>query len=395
MIFTVVKYLVAFDAALAIAVFVYSLSVGIGLSDIFPFCVMLLVASIPVALPATFTLASAVGTRELAGRGVLVSRLSAIEEAAAMDTLATDRTGTLTKNELSVAVVKPALPYSREDVLRFAAMASDESTQDPIDLAILRAGGSPMGSSAGYTVQKFIPFEPSTKYSEALVKHGASLMRIVKGAPAAVAALIGTTSPADAENLAAEGYRVLAVATGAEQSMAIAGFVALLDPPRDDSAALVASLRRLGIRVLMITGDGAATARTVAAQVGISGPACQPDGIRRDPRRAAMECNVFAGVFPEDKFRLVEALQAAGHTVGMTGDGVNDAPALKQAEVGVAVANATDVAKAAASIVLTNPGLGDVVSAIETSRRIYQPMLTYTLKKSSRPSRSRFSFLWA
>jgi H+-transporting ATPase len=131
----------------------------------------------------------------------------------------------------------------------------------------------------------------------------------------------------------------------------------------------------------MITGDGPATARTVATQVGITGGACPPERLRADPERAASECDVFAGVFPEDKFQLVRALQHAGHIVGMTGDGVNDAPALKQAEVGVAVANATDVAKAAASIVLTNPGLSDVVSAIETSRRIYQRMLTYTLNK--------------
>jgi len=381
MIFTVVKYLVAFDAVLALAVLVYSLSVGIGASDILPFCVMLLVASIPVALPATFTLASAVGTRELAGRGVLVSRLSAIEEAAAMDTLATDKTGTLTKNELSVAVVKPEPPYSEQDVLRFAALASDDATQDPVDLAILRAPRRQMGMNAEYTIQKFIPFEPSTKYSEALVKRGAELMRIVKGAPVAVAELIGSPSLPAAEELAAQGYRVLAVAAGSEQSMTLAGFIALLDPPRDDSAALVAGLHSLGIRVLMVTGDAPATAQTVATKVGIMGQACAPDRIRTDTGSAVSECGVFAGVFPEDKFKLVQALQRAGHTVGMTGDGVNDAPALRQAEVGVAVANATDVAKAAASIVLTKPGLGDVVSAIETSRRIYQRMLTYTLNK--------------
>ncbi len=381
MIFTVVQYLVVFDAALAIAVFIYSLSLGIGLSDILPFCVMLLVASIPVALPATFTLASAVGTRELAGRGVLVSRLSAIEEAAAMDALATDKTGTLTRNELSVAVVKPVPPHSAQDVLRFAALASDEATQDPIDLAILRAAPGQIPKTADYAIQKFIPFEPSTKYSEAWVKRSADVIRIVKGAPAAIAALIHTASLPDEEHLAAEGYRVLAVAAGPEQAMTIAGFIALLDPPRDDSAALVASLHNLGIRVLMITGDGLATAQTVAAKVGIDGHSCLPDRIRTDPQEAATQCDVFAGVFPEDKFRLVEVLQGAGHTVGMTGDGVNDAPALKQAEVGIAVANATDVAKAAASIVLTKPGLTDVVSAIETSRRIYQRMLTYTLNK--------------
>ncbi len=381
MIFAVVKYLVAFDVVLAGLVFVYALNAGIGLGDIVPFCVMLLVASIPVALPATFTLASAVGTRELAQRGVLVSRLSAIEEAAAMDTLATDKTGTLTKNELSVAMVTAIAPATEADVLRFAALASDEATQDPIDLAILAAARSRNVTSPEYAIQKFVPFEPSTKYSEALAKRGADVVRIVKGAPPAIAALTGASAFPEADRLAGEGYRVLAIAAGPEPAITIVGFLALLDPPRDDSAALVANLQRLGIRVLMITGDGLATARTVAAKVGIAGQACSSDRIRADAAAAATQCNVFAGVFPEDKFRLVQALQRAGHIVGMTGDGVNDAPALKQAEVGVAVSNATDVAKAAASIVLTNPGLGDVVSAVETSRRIYQRMLTYTLNK--------------
>lgn len=380
MIFTVVKYLVAFDAALAVLVLAFSLKAGIGLGDILPFCVMLLVASIPVALPATFTLASAVGTRELAHLGVLVSRLSAIEEAAALDVLATDKTGTLTKNELSVAAIAAVPPYSEAEVIRFAALASDEATQDPIDLAIFAARRQ-YPDTPEDVVQKFVPFEPSTKYSEASVKHGADFIRIVKGAPAAISALLRAPLPPEADQLAGDGYRVLAIAAGPEQSMTLAGFVALLDPPREDSAALIASLQGLGIRILMITGDGLATARTVAAKVGIGGQACSPDRIRTDPAAAARDCDVFAGVFPEDKFRLVQALQRDGHIVGMTGDGVNDAPALKQAEVGVAVANATDVAKAAASIVLTKPGLSDVVSAIQTSRRIYQRMLTYTLNK--------------
>ena len=380
-IFTIVKYLVAFDVVLAGLVLVYALSAGIGLGDILPFCLMLLVASIPVALPATFTLASALGTQELARRGVLVSRLSAIEEAAAMDVLATDKTGTLTKNELSVAIVEPIAPYSEQDVIRYAALASDDATQDPIDLAILAAARSHKVSTGDFTVRKFVPFDPSTKCSESLVQHGTDQMRIVKGAPSTIATFVGMSAFPEAEKLATDGYRVLAVATSSEQHLDTAGFLALLDPPRDDSAHLVANLKQLGVRILMITGDGPATAATVATQVGITGAACSPDRLRSDPERAAAECDVFAGVFPEDKFRLVQALQHACHIVGMTGDGVNDAPALKQAEVGVAVANATDVAKAAASIVLTNPGLGDVVSAVETSRRIYQRMLTYTLNK--------------
>lgn len=381
MIFTVVKYLVALDVVLAGLVLAYALKVGMGLGDIMPFCLMLLVASIPVALPATFTLASALGTQALAQRGVLVSRLSAIEEAAAMDVLATDKTGTLTRNELSVAKIIAMAPYSEADVVRFAALASDEATQDPLDLAILAAARSRSVSTSDYTVNKFVPFEPSTKRSEALVQWGPSIMRVIKGSPSAVAESVDTPLANGADNLAAQGYRVLAVAVGNDRGMKIAGFLGLLDPPRDDSARLVASLQSLGIRVLMVTGDALATARTVATQVGITGQACSSDRVRSDAKDAAAECTIFAGVFPEDKFGLVQGLQRAGHIAGMTGDGVNDAPALKQAEVGIAVANATDVAKAAASIILTRPGLGDVVSAVETSRRIYQRMLTYTLNK--------------
>ena len=380
MIFTIVKYLLAFDVILAVLVLAWTLHGGMALADVLPFCLMLLVASIPVALPATFTVASALGTRELAEKGVLVSHLAAIEEAAAMDTLATDKTGTLTKNELTLAAVEPVAPSNETDVLRFAVLASDESTQDAIDLAILAAARQKGIGKAEFTVVHFTPFDPSTKCSEALVRHGAETIRIVKGAPVVVARMAGLTTLPQADRLAGEGYRVLAVATG-QNEMKVAGFLALLDPPREESAGLVASLRDLGIRVLMITGDGLATARSVATRVGITGSACTAETFRSNPAAVVAECDVFAGVLPEDKFQLVRTLQGAGHVVGMTGDGVNDAPALKQAEVGVAVSNATDVAKAAASIVLTSPGLEDVIAAVETSRRIYQRMLTYTLNK--------------
>ncbi len=173
---------------------------------------------------------------------------------------------------------------------------------------------------------------------------------------------------------------MLAVAGGADGILRLIGLLALQDPPREDSKSLVARLNQLGVRVAMVTGDGLATARAVAAQVGIAGLACSSRDLRENIGRA-LDCAVFAGVFPEDKFQLVRALQHAGHVVGMTGDGVNDAPALKQAEVGIAVATATDVAKASASLVLTNPGLTDTLAAVETSRCIYQRMLTYTLNK--------------
>ena len=380
-IFSIVKYLVAMDTALAAAVFVYAVVVSMPLADTLPFVLILLVASVPVALPATFTLATALGAVELAGNGVLVTRLSAIEEAAAMDMLCSDKTGTITKNQLSLATLHPCVPFSGQELLRFAAYASDEASQDPIDLAVFARARTEGVLSSPVRKLKFIPFEPASKLAEAIVAQDGKELQAVKGAPQAVAGRVGIAdTDADVERLAAGGFRVLAVAGGTAGALRLMGFLTFQDPPREDSASLISKLKQLGVRVAMVTGDGLATAQAVAEQVGISGRACSSHDLREHIDRV-LNCAVFAGVFPEDKFQLVRALQRAGHVVGMTGDGVNDAPALKQAEVGIAVATATDVAKAAASIVLTNPGLTDAVAAVETSRRIYQRMLTYTLNK--------------
>ena len=186
---------------------------------------------------------------------------------------------------------------------------------------------------------------------------------------------------ADLERFAAQGFRVLAVAAGPEDDLRFAGLLALEDPPRNDSKGLIESLRNLGVRVIMISGDNLATARAVATRVGIGVRAVEPKDLEKEGASEILQSDIFAGVYPEDKFNIVRALQRAGIVTGMTGDGVNDAPALKQAEVGIAVANATDVAKAAASLVLTNPGITDILAAVKTSRRIYQRMLAYTLNK--------------
>jgi len=378
-IFTIVRYLGLMDAVLVAALLAYAAVVHLPLAETLPFALILLVASVPVALPATFTLATGLGALELATRGVLVTRVSAIEEAAAMDVLCSDKTGTITLNQLTLAALRPYAPFSEQELLRFAAYASDEATQDPIDLAILARAGTGATPPAGRTL---IPFDPATKLAEAVIEENGQPLRAIKGAPQAISARVADAPniTAEVEALAAHGYRVLAVAAGTDEDLRLAGLLALQDPPRPDSKALVQRLGELGVRVLMVTGDGLATARAVASEVGIGGEACSSPELRGDLGRA-LQCNVFAGVFPEDKFRLVAALQQAGHIVGMTGDGVNDAPALKQAEVGIAVANATDVAKASASLVLTNPGLTDTIAAVETSRRIYQRMLTYTLNK--------------
>ena len=382
-IFTIVKYLVAVDAALVTALLVYALATGLALGDVIPFVLILLVASVPAALPATFTLATALGARELARSGVLVTRLSAIEEAAAMDVLASDKTGTITENRLALAGLQPIAPHSEAELLRAAALACDEATQDPIDLAILEAARAQSVLADPPQRLQFIPFDPATKRSEGVFRDAGRNLRVVKGAVRAVCSLCARAPDldADVDRMAAKGYRILAVAAGPDGNLDMLGLLALQDPPRADSKSLIDNLRGLGVRVVMVTGDDLATARAVAAEVGLGDRACPPEVLHGEGNTNLMDCDVFARVFPEDKFHLVQALQRGGHVVGMTGDGVNDAPALKQAEVGIAVANATDVAKASASLVLTNPGLSDALAAVETSRRIYQRMLTYTLNK--------------
>jgi H+-transporting ATPase len=378
----IVKYLVAMNLILVAAILIYGVTTSLQWSLLLPFILILLVASVPVALPATFTLATALGSLELSRRGVVVTRLSAITESAGMDVLCSDKTGTITKNQLALADSHAYPPYTQEELLRLAALVSDDATQDPIDLAILQGAADRQISVDMAQRVDFTPFDPMTKRTEALVRQNGHDLRVVKGFPQAVMAMTanGVDPTPDLDSLAAGGYRVLAVAAGQNGDLRLAGLVALQDPPRDDSKTVVQRLRDLGVRVLMITGDSLATAQAIARQVGITGEACSADAVHQG-RHDSTECEVFAGVFPEDKFQLVKNLQQAGHVVGMTGDGVNDAPALKQAEVGVAVANATDVAKAAASLVLTNPGLSDMLAAVEVGRRIYQRMLTYTLNK--------------
>jgi H+-transporting ATPase len=381
-VFSVTRALVILDSLLALAVIAYALVTYLPITEILPFALILLVASVPVALPATFAIATALGAQELSHEGVLVTNLSAIEEAAGMDVLCTDKTGTITQNQLSV-VNLCSYALNENDLLHLAAMACDPSTQDPLDLAILgRAQVS--GVSPDFDLQQqFLPFDPATKRSEAYFQGNGELIHVAKGAPHAIAPLckdIPKLLDVDVDNLAAQGFRVLAVAHGDGQTMQLTGLVSLQDPPRPDSAVLIGQLHNLGIRVVMVTGDGLATALAVARHVGIGDHGCPaqaiPDEGSPDPA-----CDVFAEVLPEQKYILVQAIQKDGHIVGMTGDGVNDAPALKQAQVGIAVSSATDVAKAAASLVLTSPGLENILGAIQVSRQIYQRMLTYTLNK--------------
>jgi len=383
----IAKYLAVVVVALAAAVFVYWGIEGKSFLDVLPFGLMLLVLSVPVALPAMFTTSATLGAQGLAQNGILVTRLSAIEDAASMDVICLDKTGTVTQNRLSVEALEPQGSRSADELLHLAALASDEATQDPIDLAILGAAGD-HGLTDASSRESFVPFDPDTKRSEATVRENGKLLRVIKGAPSVVAELAGTGWPEiapDVERLSAGGSRLLAVAAGDGSSLQLVGLVALADPPRPESAELIRRLHGSGMRVLLVTGDGEDTARAVATKVGITGAVAPPGTLHEglDPEDAS-RFEVFAGVLPADKFYLVEALQKSGHVVGMTGDGVNDAPALRQADVGIAVADSTDVAKAAASLVLTRPGLGEIMAAVQGSRRIYERMKTFVVTMIAR-----------
>ena len=375
----VVRNLGAFSGTVIVALIAYAYALGLPLLEIVPLVLTAVLASIPAALPATFTLATALGARALAKVGVLPTRLSAVDEAATMDVLCVDKTGTLTSNALSVAAVHAAAGLSAAHVLAFAALASSDGGQDPVDSAI-RAAAKGDDDAGAPTLQSFTPFDPATKMSSAIVSTPAGeQQRVVKGAFTVVSQLTGAqaTLESDAEALEADGSRVLAVAAGPPAAMVLIGLIALSDPPRSDSAELVSKLRSLGVRTVMVTGDAPATASVVAAAVGLRGPVCLPGPIPHGVTSDTFA--VFAGVLPEDKYKLVKAFQAAGHVVGMCGDGANDAPALRQAQFGMAVSTATDVAKSAAGMVLTEPGLVGIVAAVTEGRLAFQRIQTYAL----------------
>jgi H+-transporting ATPase len=374
---TVVRYLLVLDAVLVVLFVGDGLLRGTSLTLLAPFVLILLIASVPVALPATFTVASSLESRRLSEEGVLVTGLSAVEDAAGMDLLCSDKTGTLTQNRQTVTDLRPLVSGTEVELLSLAAAACDLSTQDPIDLAVLAEAARRSAPTLERT--RFLPFDPAIKRSEATVRKGSEEWRVVLGQPAVVTAL--TVSPPGlddwVERRGAEGFRLLAVAAGPEGALRFVGMLALADPVREDAPLLLRQLHDLGVRVVMVTGDSLPTARAVAASLGLSGPV----GSRDELARGSPEFVGYAGVYPEDKFDLVRALQHHGQIVGMTGDGVNDAPALKQAEVGIAVANASDVAKASAKLVLTRPGLAGIVSAVQSGRRVYRRMLTWMLNK--------------
>jgi H+-transporting ATPase len=374
----VVRNLAIFNGVLIALLVAYALVRKMPRGDIIHLVLTAILASIPVALPATFTLAAAIGARALARVGVLPTRLSAVDEAATTDVLCSDKTGTLTLNQLTITAIRPETGFDEPHLLAIAALASSDGGQDPVDAAI-RAASARQTIADPPKLTKLVPFDPATKLSEATAvdaKGGA--LRAVKGAFAVVAKLAeaSPTAAATAKELEGKGFRVLAVAAGAT-TLKLVGIVALSDPPRPDAGNLIKELLALGVRTVMVTGDAPATAEIIARKVGLEGAVCPPGPIPANVRPE--DFAVFAGVMPEDKYHLVQAFQKTGHTVGMCGDGANDAPALRQAQMGIAVSTATDVAKSAAGIVLTKPGLEGVVAAVKEGRVTFQRILTYTV----------------
>jgi len=385
-------YLIFLAVGLVIVIFLVSIFRGQNILEIIQFSLILTVASIPAALPAVLSVTMAIGAMALAKKEAIVSKLVAIEEMAGMDVLCSDKTGTITKNALTLGGTKPYAEFTENDVLLFSTLASREEDQDPIDKAILTKTKSTPAISDRINrnkVTSFKPFDPVVKRTEATVQgEDGSQFKVTKGAPQAILALIEDKKAIndkltdDVNEFAKKGYRALGVArTNKEDRWQFAGLIALFDPPREDSAETIKTAQSMGVNVKMVTGDHIAIAKEISSQVNLGNnivlPAAFLDKPDSEAQRVVEEAEGFAEVFPEHKYRIVELLQNKGRIVGMTGDGVNDAPALKKANAGIAVEGATDAAKSAADIVLTKPGLSVIIDAIKESRKIFQRMTNY------------------
>ena len=387
-------YLIWLSLALVAVLVIVELFRGVAVLDLIQFALILTVAAIPVAMPAVLSVTMAVGAVALSRMKAIVTRLESIEEMAGIDVLCSDKTGTLTQNRLALG--DPVVIEARDpaEVTLAAALACQPEAGDAIDRAVI-AGLADPGALGAYHQTRFVPFDPVSKRTSAEISGGPGTFTVTKGAPQIV---LGLCTPDDAaatraresvQQLAAAGYRTLGVARRDGQGpWRFLGLLPLSDPPREDSADTIRRATEHGITVKMLTGDNTAIAAEIAARVGLGRdivPAA--DLLGSDPQRqiteAAMarieELDGFAEVFPEHKYAIVKALQGNGHIVGMTGDGVNDAPALKQADAGIAVTDATDAARAAADLVLTAPGLSVIISAIEQARIIFERMNSYAI----------------
>jgi len=388
------NYLIVFALALVILIMAVGVIRHEGFMEMFQFALVLMVAAIPAALPAVLSVTMAVGASVLARKEAIVSKLASIEEMAGMDILCSDKTGTITKNELTVAEVVPFGSFTGDQVLLYASMASNAEDEDVIDNAILEMTKAKPGlweQTGSYTTKQFKAFDPVSKRTEAVLQGPEDhQLKVAKGAPQMILELtgksdhIGTEVDSHVNDFAGKGYRALGVAmSNSEDRWNYVGLIPLYDPPREDSALTIKQAQKMGVNVKMVTGDHKAIAQQIAGEVGMGKEFMTADELKSlgqdDLVERIEKVNGFAQVFPEHKYKIVEALQDRGHIVGMTGDGVNDAPALKKSDAGIAVAGATDAAKSAAAIVLTKPGLSVIIDAIKESRKIFQRMGNYSV----------------
>jgi len=387
------NYLIILAVTLVVLILAVALFRGDRMMTTLQFALVLTVAAIPVAMPTVLSVTMAVGARLLAKKEAIVSRLAAIEELAGTDVLCSDKTGTLTQNKLTLGD-----PFSIEGanpdlVILNAALASRAENQDTIDLAVI--GGLKNDKALkGYPMVDFQPFNPVHKRTEATVQSAeGTVFKVTKGAPQVIlelatnAAQVKPAVEKAIEGFAARGFRSLGVARAdQEDKWHFLGVLPLFDPPREDSKETIATARQMGVNVKMVTGDQLAIARETAGQLGMGAHILDAGGFGDTKHHETAQlaesiekADGFAQVFPEHKFHIVDVLQQRGHIVGMTGDGVNDAPALKKADCGIAVSGATDAARAAASIVLLTPGLSVIIDAIKESRKIFQRMNSYAI----------------
>ena len=393
----VVRYMMYLGIAALVLILAYGVIMRLEehIVTILTLAVIFLMGAVPVALPAVLTIVQSVGAMELAKKGALVTRLYSIEDAASIDVLCFDKTGTITQNKLSVAESIPFSGYTNEDVVATAALVSQEEGMDIIDLAVIGYAKSMGVDFTAYKRISHTPFNPSIKRTEAIIEVDTKRFKAIKGAAQIVISMCRGIDKEDMEKanrtideFSRKGYRTIAVARSEGNdldNLKLAGLLSLADPPRPDSKSIIEQAKKLGIKPIMLTGDSMAIAQEIALQAGIGGNIIRMVDIKGltddEQMKVVGESDGFAEIYPEDKYKIVKLLQSRGHMVGMTGDGVNDAPALKQAEMGIAMSNATDVAKASASVVLTEPGISVIINAVTISRQTYQRMLTWVINK--------------
>jgi H+-transporting ATPase len=392
----IADYLIVIAAALAVLIVGVAIHASLPIIAVLQFALVLAVASVPVTMPAVLSVSMALGAKVLAIKQAIVTKLTAVEEIAGIDILCSDKTGTLTQNRLT-----PGDPFavgntSPEQIIISAALASRAEDQDPIDLAVL-SGVKDEQQLRSYQLMHFQPFDPVHKRTEATVRQDGHDFKVTKGAPQVILALdpnaaeIQSQVDKAVDEFAARGFRSLGVArTEGEDQWQFLGVIPLYDPLREDSKATIDTTEEMGVKVKMVTGDQVAIGREIAHELGLGGNILDASLFAETKHHevgqladAIERADGFAQVFPEHKYHIVDVLQQRGHIVGMTGDGVNDAPALKKADAGIAVAGATDAARAAASIVLTLPGLSVIIDAIKESRKIFQRMTNYAIYRIS------------